>query len=56
MHVSTSALASSSETGDQQQWTRTPRASASPPLDRGIHSALAAAAAFAERKRVRIDN
>jgi len=53
MHVSTSALASSGS--DQQQWTRTPRASASP-VDRGIHSALAAAAAFAERKRVRIDN
>jgi len=54
MHVSTSALASSGS--DQQQWIRTPRASASPPLDRGIHSALAAAVAFAERKRVRIDN
>jgi len=55
MHVSTSALASSGS--DQQQWIRTPRASASPPVDRGIHSALAAAAAaFAERKRVRIDN
>jgi len=54
MHVSTSALASSGS--DQQQWIRTPRASASPPVDRGIHSALALAAAFAERKRVRIDN